>query len=225
MEKNKKKQKEEKITFAKEGLKAINDIETELQVENIIKDNKIEFSIKNKNYRVRIPTNKEQEKISKFRRKTYINFIEDDSYLFRKQWIEKYKKKGINIEEMDNQIAKIQANVKALLLDLAKTSESKAIKILKDEILKLRDKQYRLSVEKTDLLFHSIEDQLTIKVNSYTLFTILEKKEEDNWIKCFEDYEKFENSDDIELTSKGMYYLNYLIYNPDIGEKDESKEV
>ena len=104
------------------------------------------------------------------------------------------------------------------LVNTAGTDTS--VKLLKDEILKLRDKQYNVSIEKTDLLSHSIEDQLVMFVNSYTTYLVLERSEGDKWAKHFDKYEKFLVSENADLISKAYYYINYLIY----GDNYESQE-
>jgi len=207
-----KEEKMDKKEFVKEGLKAIGELEEALKLENIIKDNKIEFKSNEKTFRIRKPSFIEQEELGKIRRKKYIEFCKDDSYLFRKQWEKIYQDKGIDIKKMDNEIKKIQSQVESLLLRLAKTVDLKSIEKLKDEILKLRDKQYSLSIEKTDLLSNSIEDQILIFVNSYTTYLILEEKIDDKWTRHFKKYEDFIMSNDSDLVSKAVYYINYLIY-------------
>lgn len=209
MEKKKELQKKE---IAKEALKAISELEQSVQIETVIKDNKIEFKVGKDMFRVRKPNLAEQQEIGDIRRKKYLEFVDDDSYLFKKQWIEKYKKKGIDIDKMETDIVRMQNEIKKLLLRLAEVSDKKSIEQLKKEIFELRDKQYEISIEKTDLLSHSIEDQLTIYANSYSTYLVLEKKDGDKWIKYFKSYEDFEKSDEGELISKSFYYINLLIY-------------
>ena len=80
--------KQEKVTMAKEALKAMKELEDSVRLENIVKDNKIEFKSGDKTFRVRKPNLEEQEEIDEVRRKKYLGLVRDDSYLFKKQWIE-----------------------------------------------------------------------------------------------------------------------------------------
>ena len=202
----------EKHLMAKEGMKAISELEETVKMENIIKDNKIVFESGGKSFRVRKPTLSEQQEIDSIRRKKYMELVRDNSFMFRKQWIEIYKKKGIDINKMDDDIKRIQDDLRALLLRLAKTAEPKAVKLLKDEVNKSKDKAYGLSIEKTDLLVYSIEDQLTIHVNSYTTYIVLERNEGGKWDKAFKSYEDFEKSENDDLVVKSFYYINTLMY-------------
>jgi hypothetical protein len=205
-------QKQEKNEMATEAMKALQEIEEEVRLENIVQNNRIKFSSNNKEFRIRKPNFAEQQEIEKARRKKYLELVNDDSFLFRKQWIEKYKEKNIDIDKMDEEMKKKEAEIKNLLLRLAKTKEPKIIKDLKNQILKLRDEQFLINMEKTDLLSYSIEDQLAMFVNSYTVHLILEKKDGNEWVKYFKTYGDFEKCNDMDLLNRSLYYLNYLIF-------------
>jgi len=90
------KEKQEKRQISKEALQAIANLEESLKLEKVIKDNKVEFMVGDCKYRVRKPNYGEQLKSEKERRTKYSELVDDDSYYFRKQWVEKYKKKGVN---------------------------------------------------------------------------------------------------------------------------------
>ena len=210
-----KKEKQEKKSISKEALKAIANLEESLKLENVIKDNKVEFIIKDVKYRVRKPTYAEQLKAEKERRKKYSELVDDDSYFFRKQWIEKYKKKGIDVDKMDSNIKNLQKEIELLLLKLAKSVTPNDIELLDKEIKKLRNKQFELSIEKTDLLAYSIEDQILVHINSYVTWLVLEKLIGDTWILVYDKYEDFLKSEEDELIQKAFYYINRLIYQPE----------
>ena len=128
-------------------------------------------------------------------------------------------KKGIDIVKKEKKIRSVQYEIETLMLKLAKTAEPKNIDKLTLDIKKLRDEQFALSMDITDLLNYSIENQLTISVNSYATYLVLECKENKEWKRAFESYEKFEKSDDDGLITKSFYYLNFLMY----GENHELK--
>jgi len=205
--------KQEKVVMAKEALKAMQELEDSVRMEDIVKDNKIEFKSGDKTFRVRKPNLEEQQEVDDVRRKKYLELVRDDSYLFKKQWIETYKKKGIDINKMETDMKRITDEIRRTLLRLAKTTDKKGIGELKDQIIKLRDEQYLLSIEKTDLLSYSIEDQTYIHAKSYTAYLILERKEKDKWVKHFKDFEEFQKSDDQDLIGKLFYYYDVLIYS------------
>ena len=207
-----KQKKVEKVIMAKDALKAMQELEDSVKLEDIIKDNKIEFKSGDKTFRVRKATIPEQQEINDVRRKKYLELVRDDSYLFKKQWIEIYKKKGIDITKIETDMKKIEDEVKRLLLRLAKTTDKKGIKDIKNQILKSRDELYILAIEKTDLLSYSIEDQTHVYVKSYTAYLILERKEGDKWVKHFKDFKEFQKLEDGDLVYKLFYYFDYLIY-------------
>ena len=201
-----------KNEMAEEALKALNELEEETSLENLVKDNKIEFLEGDKLLRVRKLTFQDQKELNSKKRTKYLSFVQDDSYLFRNDWIKIYKNKNIDIQDMRKQIAQTSNNVKAHLLRLAKAKDVKSIDTLKTEINSLREKQYELSNQVTDYLSFSIEDSLYSFSNSYTVYLVLEVKEGDNWVKYFKSYEDFEGSEEIELISKACYYVNHLMY-------------
>ena len=208
-----KEKKQEKVVMAKEALKAMQELEDTVRLENVVKDNKIEFKSGDKTFRVRKSTLEEQQKIDDVRRKKYLELVRDNSYLFKKQWVETYKKKGIDIGKMETDIKRIEDEIKRLLLRLAKTTDKKGIGELKDQIIKSRDEQFALSIEKTDLLSYSIEDQTFIYTKSYTAYLILERKDKDKWVKHFKDFEEFQKTEDQDLIGKLFYYYDVLIYS------------
>ena len=215
----------DKKALAKLGLQALAEIESETKMEDLVKDNKIEWKQDDKTYRVRKPSFAERSDIDNARRKEYLRLIADDSYFFRKTWIEKYLKKGININEMESKVKSYQGEIEAVLLRLATASEPKDVDLLKKEIYSLRDSQFALSMEVTDLLSHSIENQLLVFTNSYTTFVVLEEqipeltdgtKGDATWKKLFNSYSDFMASDS-NVIEKSFLYINYLIYQH-IGE-------
>ena len=209
---------ENKKELAKEAMKAIAEIEETTRMEELIKDNKIEFTVEEVTYRVRKPNFGERQEIDSARRKKYLELIRDDSYLFRKQWVEVYKKKDIDIDAMENKVRVLDGEIKETLLRLAKSVEPKDITSLKETVLRLRDEQFSISMEVTDLLSHSIENQLLIYVNSFTTFLVLEKKEGETWTRVYKDYDTFMKSAD-KCIENAFYYINVLIYSTGIEEK------
>lgn len=207
----------EKKIIAKEALQTLAEIEATTKMEELVKDNKIEFKIGEKTFRVRKPSFVERQDIDNARRKEYLRLISDDSYFFKKQWIDKYKVKGIDINAMETKIKSYQGEIEQLLLRLATAVEPKDVETLKKEIYKIRDEQFSLSMEMTDLLSFSIEDMLVLFVNSYTTYKVLEQKIGEDWKKLFENYEEFKKSDSKAIEHAFMY-ISYLIYTYN-GEK------
>lgn len=217
---DKKKKDIEKEKQSLEFLKQLGDLESLNDVEKMIKDNKIVFKINDIKYRVRQPNFEENNELEKFRRKIYLEYINDDTMMFRKQWIEKYKTKGIDIDEMEDKIRKNINKENQIMVKLAQTSDEKRVDDLKSQIIELRKESAFINIEKTDLLSFSIEDQMMVAVNSYYTYLVLEKLENEKdpydkheWVRVYKTYEDFSKSTDTKLTNKALYYSNNLIYS------------
>jgi len=198
---------------AKKLLEVLNKIGIDTKLENMVVNNQIKFRIDGIDYRIRKANYEEQLDIENFRRKTYLKFINDDSYLPKEQWIKKYKKKGIDIKKLERDRIQLQAEIEQKLLQLAKVSDDKVVKDFTREIDELKEKQMNIHIKISDLLSYSLEDQLLNAVNAYYCFKILEKLDKDKkWKRVFSTYKDFMQSDNDELMSQAFYYLNYLIY-------------
>lgn len=213
---------ENRIKQAQDLVKNLGNIEKNLNLEKLIKDNKVEFKLKEKDkvivYRIRKLTFKEQEEVNTMRMKKYnemLNTMDDKEnpvYEFRKDWIEKLKKRKIDVESMENEIRDLSRKIEDVLYKLAQTKDEKSINTLKEEVNDLRKKQATLSMQITDYLHYSIEDQLNTYVNFYNTYLALERKEKDNWVKVFKSYNEFENCDNENLINQAIYFSNVLIY-------------
>ena len=209
--------KEAKKEIATEFIKTLADLEGMSEIEKMVKDNKIPFDIDNVKYRVRQPSFEEQKELETHRRTKYVEFMNDDSMMFQKQWIEKYKGKGIDIDAMENKIREKEKEKNQLRIKLTKTSEKTRVDELEKEILALMGEQAEINIEKTDLMSFSIEDQLMVAVNSYYTYLVLEKlvkvKDKDNqWVRVYKDYDEFSKSINSILLNKAFRYVNHLIY-------------
>jgi len=216
----------EKITrkeLAEEGLKAIQKIENEIKMENIIQDNKILFKLAGKTYRVRRLEHLEEQELEQVRRKKYLELIRDDSYQFKAQWIIDYKKKNIDINAKEKKIRDISFEIKQLMLRLAKTSNKTDVNNLVKSIEKLRDEQRDFVIDVTEKLHYCIENQLSIAVHSYATYLVLEVKKDKEWKRVFDNYETFEKCEDNQLISKAYYYVNYLMYGENYEFKNPKK--
>ena len=97
------------------------------------------------------------------------------------------------------------------MLRLAKSNKPEDINTLKTQIESLRGEQAELTIKKTDLMSYSIEDTLLLHINQYVSYLMLDKKVGENWIKAFDTYELFIQSE-TKLINKTYYYMTRLIY-------------
>ena len=116
----------EEIKKAREAI----DFALELaKAKKIIKNNYIEFDYNGNKYRVRMPTLEEEELIEKkkaLKLNKMLSEVDEEGkpvYLFRKQWNELYKKRGIDLDEREARIDHLNIEIETLLLELAKTKD------------------------------------------------------------------------------------------------------
>lgn len=178
-----------------------------------IKDNKIYFKFNQKQYRVRMPNTKEENEATDAKNKFKFKLLKDDNYLTREQLIELYKKKGIDIEELDKEMFELNLKVKDLMYKLATTPEgdTEAIENQKRKIEELKDRMYQISIKKSQLLEGSIEDRVEQFYTQYLTALCTEVEEgENNWKKVWKTYEDFEN-DNSDLTLKALSCMVKLL--------------
>lgn len=189
-------------------------------LENMLKNNLIEFGIGLNKYRVRKPTQSEKRELRSEKNKRFAELLNDKNYFFEKQLIEKLEQKGISILAITEQQVKIQNKIQELNLQLAtfgdqKEEDNKIITDLKVQIYNLGVEFNDLSNEKIDLLSASIESEILVLVTTYTTYLILEKLEGENWVKVFKSYDEFmDASEEIkykELINNASYYTQVLI--------------
>jgi NAD-specific glutamate dehydrogenase len=208
----------DKKELAKKLTKEMQQADQLSNLEEMLKNNVIEFELNGTTYRVRKPTIKERQEVRKEKNKKYLELLNDDNYLFREQIIEKLEKKGKSIAKMVEAMNKIQEQIERLQLKLAeygnaKEKDNKIITDLKLKIFELMEERNLISINKSDLLSGSIEDTLLEFETTYFAYLLLEKKEGDNWIRVFNKYDDFLQCQDNSLMSKCGNYLGLLLFS------------
>lgn len=188
-------------------------IETEL-VEKILSDNKFEFDENGVSYRIRKPSFKEKQEVYKKKIQKFTELMKDKTLLLEADWIKQYKERGIDIEEMNKNIIRLEGKKQGLQYTLGKEIEKKSkeddLKKLRDEIASIEQDQMAISVQKTSYLQFSIEYQLNVFLYAYMITLVTEKKVEDKWVRVWNSYEEFENSDEA-LINKVSYYASIIV--------------
>jgi len=208
----------DKKELAKKLTKEIQEADQLSNLEEMLKNNVIEFELNKTTYRVRTPTIKERQEVRREKNKKYLELLNDDNYLFREQIIEKLEKKGKSIAKMVEAMNKIQEQIERLQLKLAeygnaKEKDNKIITDLKLKIFELMEERNLISMNKADLLSGSIEDTLLEFETTYFAYLLLEKKEGDNWVRVFNKYDDFLQCQDNSLMSKCGNYLGLLLFS------------
>ena len=183
------------------------------QAESFLKNNVNEFICNKKTYRVHRPLAFEKDLINKRRMEKYIEFLNNPSYLFRKQLIMLLENKGVNITAMEQLGQTLYNEEKELLKRLAQTSMEPDITALKEQIQECRDAQKSNFIECEELQKYCIEKQLEDVVRFYVLFLVLEVKNGEVWERAYKTYEDFEKSDDDLMLGRAAQVLAVLLYN------------
>jgi hypothetical protein len=187
-------------------------------VENSLIDNQLEFEIKGVKYRIKKPSFKEKQEVYKIKSKKFAELIGDKNYMLDKDLRKQYKARGIDIEEMEQRFKNLEREKNDIQYKLGEALVNKAseeeLKSLTEEIKKITDMQIDISIEKTNLLDYSIEQQVFSESYSYLLYLIGEKFENDKWVKAWANYEDFQNND--ENLVKTFAYYGALIVKDEI---------
>ena len=203
----------------------VEDMNKELElgkVEELIKDNRITFDHKDKRYRVRLLNLAEKEELDLLRRKKFGQLMQKKdeqgnfSILLEKDLIKVYKERGINIDELDDQIKKINAEELDLQIKLgeaiSKNEPETILKTFKEQIEELKTKRQILNTQRTLLLEFSLENSLLNYVYQIITYLSLEKQDGKIWQRMFQTLEAFQTYEDEQLINKAGSYSILLQY-------------
>jgi len=183
-----------------------------------IKNNKKEFEVKDIKYRVHKPTNAEGLQVRKARTKKYIELLKDDTYMLREQLIDLYKGKGVDIEQLEADIKEISLQIEDIQEKVAPipTESKEIISNYEQQVKDLIQKQSEISIRLSELLEYSVENEILEFSNLFLIYSVLEKSKDDKWVKCFDNYDAFLNSDNEALILEATYNLSMLVFKPKI---------
>lgn len=186
------------------------------KIAELLKDNKIEFSFKDKDYRAHLLTFKDKEELDELRRKKFGQLIQDKDILMEKDLIAIYKERGINIPTMDEKMHLLEAEQISLQIKLGEALSKKAdeavLKAYKGKIESLQAEISTIVIQKSQLLEYTLENQLSnfvAKVITYLAIDVLENNE---WIKAFKTFEDFQNNAEDEYINTAAKYALVLQY-------------
>jgi len=188
------------------------------RVGELIKDNRIIFDYKDKKYRVRLLNLKEKEELDMLRRKKFSQLVQekDDKgnyvYLLEQDLIKILKERGLDIEEINDEIKKLDSRLIKIQLDLgeslSKNEGEVILKTYEEDIKEVILQKQVLFTQKNLLLTYSLENCLENYVYQVITFLSFEKLEEEIWIKAFDNLEDFQNCKDENLIIKaGQFSL------------------
>ena len=216
------KSKEKLTTDLVEKVQNLNEKE---KIEEIVQDNKIEFEVKKQKYRVSKPTNKQSQEVRKARTKKFYELLKNSDYKLKEVLIKELKEQGYDIIAKEEEIKELGYTIEDIQEKLAPlpTENKEAIGTYKKEIEELKTKQTTIANRVIELEEFSIEQELLSYSNLYLIYAVLEKLDrtqkleddviDDNkWVKCFENYEEFLNSDNDELILSATYNMSMLVF-------------
>jgi hypothetical protein len=169
-------------------------------IEELLKKNEIEFEFLGTKYRVIKATFQQKNEAYKKKLEKFTELLQDSKYMLEEDLKAIYKKRGIDIDAITQQMTTIETKRTDLLYKLGEALKNKAseddLKTLKNEIIKLQEDQQMLSIKKTNLLQASIESQSLLYTYQYLTFIVTQKLVNEQWVKAWETFDEFLNSPD-----------------------------
>jgi hypothetical protein len=191
-------------------------ISTTLEMDKLsemLVDNKIEFEANGVSYRTTKPTFKQKQEANEKRVTKFGELMKDDKYVMEDTLIEMYKKKNVDIKEMDNKLLSLDKQRQAYLFKLGQAikenKDNAELETYKDEIQKITNQQQEITMKRAILMDASLESQLNVFVYTYIAYLVTEKKENDVWVKVWNTYDDFLNCEET-LINLAVFYASFL---------------
>jgi hypothetical protein len=201
------------ILREEEAKKILNTIKDKGEIDNVaelIKDNKIPFKYKDKDYRVRLLNREDKTELNMLKIKKLNSLLKDKDMLMEFDLRKLYKEKGIDIEGIELHIKKLQSQLESVSLKqgeaIARKIEEVVLKEYTNQIKDLEEQIGMLVIQKTNLLKDSLENLLETYILDAMLCFALEQKTGDNWEKVFKTIEDFYKYEDEQLIITATFY-------------------
>lgn len=202
-------------TEAMKILETMNDEYGISKVAELIKDNKIEFPLEKKEYRVRLLNTKEKDELDFLRRKYFGKLMQDTDILMEKDLIKIYKERGLDIGALDKDIQRLTTKIQSINYPLGESLANKAgdliLKTYREEIEKLTTQLYEVMIRRNHLLEYSFEQTLQNYVAKIISFLSLEIKENDVWIRAYNNIDDYIAADERLINLSATYSMTLHI--------------
>lgn len=209
-----------------ELIKNYNDMRDKLEdesnldmVEAGIIDNKFCFTLRNVKYRVSKLTFGQKQELNKARVKKFNELMKDSAFMLKDDLKKQYKTKGIDIDELEEKNLALESKKKTIKEKLgellSKQASESECRELKQLIIDIEEIQYSNVTKLTELYEFSIENQMLIFSYSYVLMLCVEIYKEDKWVRFWNNYEEFSNTEE-QLVNEIAMYASFVV-------KDEAK--
>ena len=194
----------------------IQDFLKEAQVDELVRDNQVEFTIADVKYRIKKP-NFEQKQVLTFERtRKFVELLKSPNQLMEKDLVEVYAQRGIKISDFDDKFTAAQTEINSYRIKLGEAlvaeKPKEELDVFKKEIMFLIAKQRALMMEKTIMLEATIETQIYLYVYTYLASMITEKLVGETWQCAWPSYDAFIKEDG-ELVNKIIYYASLVCKN------------
>jgi len=175
-------------------------------VEDLIKNNKSEFTHKDIKYRICKMNYEQKQEVYRERVKKFTMLLRDSAYSLEKDLKKDYLARGIDIDDMTKKIQALETKKNDLLFKLGellkKDGSEQDCEVYKKEISLIMEDQKGIATEKQILLEFTLENQVLVHMYNYMTYVSAEKLEGDKWVKAYKSFDEFAKSDDDILISK-----------------------
>jgi len=177
-----------------------------LEAQDLVADNQIEFDHNDKKYRVRLLNRKEREELNRLRLQKFGQLITNKDVLLEADLIKVYKERGIDIEKIDEEIKRLDAELLNTRIQLgealSKNNSESALKGYGEAIDTILEQKQTYMLQKTQMLTMSLENQLLSYVAELITYLTLDVFENDKWARLFKNYDEYMNYKDDKLIDK-----------------------
>ena len=192
-----------------EAKRILNELQEKYEIDTVdemVKNNEIEFKHNDKKYKTIMLTMSDKDELDLLRRKKFGQLIQDKDILLEKDLVRIYKERGVDIDDINKQIKGIETERFNFQMKLGEALTNKLgdsiIKEYNKNIEELTIKIRLLEITKNDLLQYSLENQLMNYVAEVITYLSLYVSENNEWKRVFNSFEDFKSSKDEELKIK-----------------------
>ena len=194
---------------------ALNELNMSTDGRTLIQDNKLFFPYKDINYRCRMPNQRELTEAEEIQNKHKVNLIQQDGTITKKQLIKLLKEKqDVDIPELEKQKLKLQEDLQNVYLEGAIITSDEPVKINKYKEKKklIEEKFLDITIEISEFLTPSIEEQSKIQYFKYLAYLCTEKQieDKDEFEPVWENFEAYQKNND-GLSIKTVESIHTLI--------------
>jgi len=194
---------------------SLSDLENGNFNNGIIQDNKLVFSVGDKSYRVRMPSQSEQAIVDNKRNIAQLEYIKTEGCITKKQLIHLLKEKSVfDVEQVEEQREALTKELKQYWFMLAtKSSENKqGIEDLKVKINDVQNKLKSIAIDIATQLAPSLESRLEKFTVEYMCFLCTDVLNGKEWVRAWETFDDYKKEGS-ELTDRCSCNMTWILLN------------